>query len=262
MTNAAEVARRIVQDLKTGAPFNGYGTTPARSVAQAYEIQDIVTSGFLDAGDLGAVGGWKIAANSAALMERFKLDEPATGRVFSAQCHNDTASLRADDYIEFAFEPEIAALIKTTLDPADAPFSAEVVASAIDGFVAGIELLDMRKTDMPNTHIPDAIAQNISNVGAVCGTGGVAPDQLDAGTVHTVVTIDGDVRHDVTGGAPQDPLAAVTWIANHLAARGLTLAAGHVVLCGTHSPILFKQGAGEIVVEMSGLGKVTVNLTA
>jgi 2-keto-4-pentenoate hydratase len=262
MTDTTEIVKKIVQDVQTGAPFDGYGTIPPRTVAQAYAIQDMVTAAVIETRDLGPVGGWKIAANSAALMERFKLDEPATGRIFSTQCHSGTATLRADDYTEFAFEPEIAALIKTTLDPADAPFSPDIVASAIEHFVAGIELLDMRKTDMPNTHIPDAIAQNISNVGAVSGAAGVAPDKLDASTVHTVVTIDGEVRHDVTGGAPQDPLEAVTWIANHLAARGLTLAAGQVVLCGTHSPILFKEGVGEITVEMSGLGTVSVTLVS
>lgn len=260
MTDQKQIAEKILQDVLTGAPFDAYATTPLRSVTQAYKIQDELTSNLITSGGRGTVAGWKIAANSPQLMERFKLDEPATGRIFSSQRHDGKATLKVADYTEFAFEPEIAAIIKTTLDPAEAPFSSIDVSAAIDRFVPGIELLDMRKTDMPKTHIPDAIAQNISNVGAVLGGPGILPEALKADSVRTVLKIDGIVQHDVTGAAPQNPLDAVTWLANHLASRGLALEAGHVVMCGTHSPIWYHKGTGEIEVSMSDLGTVSVTL--
>ena len=114
----------------------------------------------------------------------------------------------------------------STLSPQDAPFDKEQVMRAIDRFVPALELLDMRNADMQSVHIADAIAQNISNVGAVRGGPGASPDQLDADAIHTVVSIDGKIVHDVTGAAPQQPVEAVLWLANHLAARGLTLEAG------------------------------------
>lgn len=260
MTDQAGTIQKIVKDVSTGAPFEAYATQPPRNVAQAYAIQDGVVAAMIGSGQRGAIAGWKIAANSPQLLERFKLDEPASGRVFADQRHDGPATLNAADYTEFAFEPEIAAIMKSTLGPTAAPFSPEDVMAAIDQFVPAMELLDMRRTDMLSTHIPDAIAQNISNVGAVLGGPGIAPEDLDTAQIRTTLTIDGQIKHDVTGVAPQSPLEAVAWLATHLAARGLTLEAGQIVLCGTHSPIWYHQGTGEIEVEMSGLGKVSVTL--
>ncbi|MDU9004518.1 2-keto-4-pentenoate hydratase [Sedimentitalea todarodis] len=260
MTDQSGTIEQIVQDVVTAAPFEAYATQPQRTVAQAYAIQDGVVAALIGSGQRGAIAGWKIAANSPQLLERFKLDEPASGRVFADQKHAGPATLNAADYSEFAFEPEIAAIMQSTLDPTDAPFRRGDVVAAIERFVPAMELLDMRRTDMPNTHIPDAIAQNISNVGAVIGGPGIAPEDLDTAQIRTTLTIDGQVEHDVTGAAPQSPLDAVAWLATHLAARGLTLQAGQIVLCGTHSPIWYHEGTGEIEVEMSGLGKAAVTL--
>nr|WP_325253648.1 fumarylacetoacetate hydrolase family protein [Amylibacter sp.] len=260
MNDQVDLTQQILQDVLAGAPFNAYGVTPLRSVAQAYALQDSLTAALVETDSHGPVAGWKIAANSVQLMERFKLTEPATGRVFSNQRHNSPATLKVGDYTEFAFEPEIVAVLKTTLPPENAPFSTEDVIAAIDRFAPGMELLDMRQTDMPNTHIPDAIAQNISNVGAVLGGPGIAPENLTPDSVRTVITIDGKAQHDATGAAPQNPIEAVTWLANHLASRGLMLEAGQIVMCGTHSPIWYHKGAGEIEVQMSGLGTVSVTM--
>ncbi|MFD1510183.1 2-keto-4-pentenoate hydratase [Lacimonas salitolerans] len=232
-----------------------------RTLDAAYALQDQVAGHLSQDAAFGAVAGWKIAANSKALLERFGIGEPASGRVFAALRRDSPAELRAADYRQFALEPEIAAVMKTTLPAQDAPFVAATVQGAIDRFVPAFELLDMRDCDMSQIHLPDIVAQNISNVGAVLGGPGIAPDQLDISKVRTTLTIDGEIRHDVTGAAPQNPLEAVTWLANHLAARGLTLEAGQIVLCGTHSPIWYHDGTGEIVMEMSGLGRAVLRLT-
>jgi len=260
MTDHTDISRKIVEDMNARAPFDGYTTVPSRTVVEAYAIQDAVTRTLLEDGHRSGLAGWKIAANSPMLMDKFKLTEPATGRVFEDQRHESPATLPAADFGQFAFEPEIAAIMSDTLDPADAPFDRQTVLAAIERFVPAMELLDMRNIDMPTAHIPDAIAQNISNAGVVLGGPGVPADTLDETTVRTVLTIDGSVDHDVTGAAPQSPVAAVTWIANHLAARGLSLEAGQIVLCGTHSPIWFHEGTGEIKVEMSALGDVSLTL--
>ncbi|WP_069300498.1 2-keto-4-pentenoate hydratase [Neptunicoccus sediminis] len=260
MTLNEKLAQNILRDVQSGVPFKPYSETPPRSVESAYEIQDLLTGHYENPEVFGPVAGWKIAANSQALMERFKLKEPATGRVFSKQRKDSGVALTAADYSQFAFEPEIVAVMKDTLAVDKAPFTSDQVAAAIARFVPGIELLDMRQTDMPNTHIPDAIAQNISNAGAVTGGPGVPPGALDTAAIRTVLRINGEVQHDVTGAAPQDPLSAVTWLANHLAARGYALEAGQIVMCGTHSPIWYHEGTGEIEVSMSGLGSVTLTL--
>lgn len=260
MTEGGEAVARIVQDIRSHAAFDPYSTSPPRDARTGYALQDRVAEALSNDDAFGPVAGWKIAANSPALLERFRLSEPASGRVFAAQRRDSPATLRAEDYRQFALEPEIAAIMGETLAPLEAPFDSARVLGAIDRFVPAMELLDMRDCDMPGMHLPDAIAQNISNVGMVLGGPGIAADRLDSDNVRTTLTIDGELRHDVTGAAPQHPLEAVTWLANHLAARGLTLAAGQVVLCGTHSPIWYHAGSGALVLEMSGLGTATLRL--
>ena len=260
MSAHKDITGQIMRDTLEGAPYQAYATNPPRGTADAYEIQDALAEALISSGNRAPVAGWKIAANSPALLARFKLEDPVSGRIFGDQNHDSPAALKVSDYTEFAFEPEIAAVMGSTLSPQDAPFDREQVMRAIDRFVPALELLDMRNADMQSVHIADAIAQNISNVGAVRGGPGASPDQLDADAIHTVVSIDGTVVHDVTGAAPQPPVEAVLWLANHLAARGLTLEAGQIVLCGTHSPIWYHKGPGEIRVEMSGLGTVIATL--
>lgn len=261
MTQDSSTAERIVSDIHGACTFDAHPMQTPRTQGAAYALQDQVAEILSQDSAFGPVAGWKIAANSKALLERFGIGEPASGRVFGALRRDSPAELRASNYRQFALEPEIAAVMKTTLPAQDAPFDATTVQGAIDRFVPAFELLDMRDCDMAQIHLPDIIAQNISNVGAVIGGPGLAPDRLDISTLRTTLTIDGEMRHDVTGAAPQDPLEAVTWLANHLAARGLTLEAGQIVLCGTHSPIWYHDGTGQIVLEMSGLGRAVLRIT-
>lgn len=244
----------ILDDIRSAAPFSAHATTPPRDLQGAYRVQDAVTACLTADPAFGSVAGWKIAANSAALMARFGVEEPVSGRIYSGQRHDSPAILKASAFRQFAVEPEIAAVMGMTLAPQDAPYDPETVKQAIDRFVPSMELLDMRDADMPGVHLPDAVAQNISNVGAVVGGPGVPPDQIDPAAIRMTLSLDGEIVHDVTGGAPQHPLAAVTWLANHLSARGLPLETGQIVLCGTHTPIWYHEGAGQIVVNMSGLG--------
>jgi 2-keto-4-pentenoate hydratase len=260
MSDSQPIAERITRDMLDGAPFEPYSSELPRSLEAAYLLQDEVAARLADSGARGPVAGWKMAANSQALLERFGLKEPVSGRIFADQIHEAMPVLKASDYSEFAFEPEIAAVMGRTLGPRDAPFTADQVADAIVRLIPAIELLDMRQTNMAAVHIPDAVAQNISNVGAVRGGPGVMPHELDLKSVRTVLRVNGEVVHDATGAAPQSPVEAVTWLANHLSARGLSLAAGQIVMCGTHSPIWYHKGSGEIRVEMSGLGSVALVL--
>ncbi len=260
MTAHTQIARKIMTDIVDGNAFNPYATDPRRTTAEAYHLQDILVDELIRSGKRDAVSGWKIAANAPALMERFKLKAPLSGRVFGNQRQETGAILPASAFTEFAFEPEIAAIMKSDLSPQDGPFDRSTVMAAIDRFVPAIELLDMRNTDMTCVHMPDAIAQNISNEGAVIGGPGILPNHLHVETIRTVVSIDGKVTVDVTGASPQLPLDTVAWLANHLSERGLLLRAGQIVLCGTHSPICYHKGKGSISVQMSGLGEVTMTL--
>ena len=256
-----EVVQAIAGDILSMAAYTPRPQEDGpRDLALAYATQDALVAHLLARKALGPVAGYKIAANAPALMKRFGVTEPASGRVFAKQRHASPAVLPASGFRQFAYEPEIAAVIGSDLPAREAPHSTERVVAAIARFVPALELLDLRGAEMEAIHLPDIVAQNITNAGAVIGGPGITPDQLNADAIRTTVEIDGVSELSVIGAAPQPPLEAVAWLANHLAARGLSLEAGQIVLCGTHAPIRYVRGPATITAEMQTLGSVTLRL--
>ncbi|NMG41606.1 hypothetical protein GRZ55_20395 [Chelativorans sp. ZYF759] len=253
-----QAVEAIVRDIVEAAEFEPH--SGAGNLAEAYAVQDKVAEKLVADGSRKAVAGYKLAANSKGAMQHFSLTEPASGPVFGDQVLASPGELQAGSFRQFAYEPEITAIMGADLPASGAPYSKEDVAAAIARFVPGFEILELRGAEMPKIGIIEAVAQNISNAGIVIGGPGIAPSELKPAEVRTVVTIDGQPELDVTGAAPQDPLEAVTWLANHLVSRGLSLEAGQCVLCGTHAPIRPVAGPARIEASMSGLGEVSLTL--
>lgn len=254
-TLAVEIGREIIRH----APFTSRADQ-VPDLATGYAVQDALVDHLIERGARGAVAGYKVAANSPALLALFALPEPVSARVFADQRHDSPARLRRADYDQFAFEPEIAAVMGADLPIGAAAHDRASVAGAIARFLPAFELLDLRHVDPPRAHMPDMVAANISNEGIVLGGPGVAPGALEPAAIRAEVLFDGKVVQDVTGAAPQHPLDVVAWLANHLGARGLMLTAGMVVLCGTHTPIQRPDGVSRIGLRMSGLGEVAADL--
>lgn len=261
MSEAPDIIARIAEDIQKGSAFDPHVSDPPRDMEQAYKDQDALHAYMIDKGYRSKLSGYKIAVNAKPQMMHFKVHEPASGRVYADQTSPTPARRRAADYDTFMFEPEIAAVMGSSLTTDGGPVSRDQTMAAIARFVPALELLDLRKVHLPNVHLPDVVAQNITNAGAVIGGPGVAPQDLEVDTIDTTVSVSDQPEVEVVGAAPQDPIEAVHWLANHLAKRGLALQEGQIVLCGTHIPMRRVEGPAEIVVTMSGLGRVELVLT-
>jgi 2-keto-4-pentenoate hydratase len=256
---AHSLADRITADLLAQAPHQPHGRELGSDLAAAYQVQDAVIARLLREGSRGAITGYKVAMNSAHLLARYGLSEPVSARIFSAHRHaGATIDLSLRRFRQFAFEPEIAAIIGRTIAPRVGGHDRASIAPMIDRLVPALELLDQRDIVMANATAPDAIAQNIGNAGIAIGGPGVAVAAYEALEITTQVLFDGQEVASVVRGMPQHPLDVVSWMANHLAARGLSIEAGMVILCGTHTPIQYPVGVNRIEVRMSGLGAVVV----
>lgn len=260
MTEATDTIAQMAREIVDGKPFTSHGTEPPRDMARAYADQDALHAHLLEKGPRTALAGYKIAVNAPAQMAHFGIEEPASARVYTDQTSQSPAQRLVSDYDTFFFEPEIAAILGAPIEAA-AGMTRQSVIAAIDRFVPALELLDLRQVNLPTVHLPDVVAQNITNAGAVIGGPGVAPSDLDPSAIATTVSVSGQPEVEVVGAAPQDPIEAVYWIARHLAARGISMHAGQFILCGTHIPMRRVEGGADIVVTMSGLGQVELSLT-
>lgn len=253
---ANDLIGEITKDIETHAAFRAFEGQIGDGFDEAYEIQDRVVEALIGDGTRGPVCGYKIALNAKPLMEMFGVSEPVSGQLFEDQKFGSPANLSASDYRSLLIEPEIAALMATDLPALAGGHDRESVLSAIEKFVPAFELVDMRDAHIPGLKLPSAIAQNMTNEGLVIGGPGLPPADLDVDALNVVVTYDDDVVAELNGAAPQHPLDAVAWLANHLAARGKNLKAGMIVLCGSHMPPKPVGSANRICAAMGVLGAV------
>lgn len=250
--NHADVVATVIL---MNRPFHEAGE--GFDLAQAFDVQDAV--GERLASPLGGLAGYKIAWNTAHLMEAQNMPHPGMGRVFKNQIRTDKAEVGISQFRGLCVEAEIAARLGQDLTPGP-HYDAQSVAGAIKGFSAAIEILD--KFSAPKTaKAPDILAHNVFNAGAVIASTMLPTADFEAGPLTTRVVDGQNVVAEGTGMAPQDPFEAVAFLANHFTGRGHTMRAGEVILCGSHIPLHPIDEATRFGVSMGSLGEVWLSVS-
>jgi len=100
------------------------------------------------------------------------------------------------------------------------------------------------------------IVGNVWNAGCVLAAPVADWRQLDLASVTYRLTINGkEIGTGEGSDVMGNPLNALTWLANKLAADGRPLKRGMVVMTGSTVPIQFPAPGDRAVVEVSGLGR-------
>jgi 2-keto-4-pentenoate hydratase len=126
------------------------------------------------------------------------------------------------------------------------------------GVIPSLEIIDSRIVDW-KIKLPDTVADNASSARIVLG-GTVTPlHSLDLRTVGMVLEKNGEVVATAAGAAVLGhPAQAVAWLANKLAAYGITLRKGEVVLSGSLTAAM-PIGAGDFIrADFGPLGDVKI----
>jgi 2-keto-4-pentenoate hydratase len=237
------------------AEGRAYDLPEVADLTEGYAIQDALAQ------RVGEAAGWKLAVNGKPQMQFFGVSEPVAARVFRAEVHASGAALRRGDFHALTVEPEILAVMGKDAGALDADATEAQVAEAIDRYLPAIELIDMRGLSLKDATLPQAVALNVFNAGAVTGGPGVISGALDWRTVQVTLEIDGKLEGRATGSAPQPPVEAVRWLAGHLVGQGMTLRPGDMVLCGTLLPMkVLPADARRVRVRMKWLGEVGFTL--
>ena len=233
-------------------------------LAEAYRLQAAVAS------DLGAIGGWKVAAVTPAQRQSLGVPVPIAGALLVPWMHDARAerpNLGAGRFIAPKLECEFAFELARDLPPRPThPYSREEVGAAIAALRIAVEIVDSR---LPRGLGALAELTDAFNNGAfVAGPAIVDWHALDLGRVEIVLTHShGGARDEVARGSGKaildgDPFGTVVMLANAPADAKRGLAAGAIVTTGscTGAPLL--PGPGDYRAEFATLGSVEFRVAA
>lgn len=247
---AAEQLRSVYE---SGSPIPPIRDSIA-SVDEAYAVQDINTSHWIDAGR--RLAGRKIGLTSHAVQRQLGVDQPDYGMLFADMAVDDGAAIAAGRLIQPKVEAEIAFVLGKDLPYPDTT-PAEVM-QAIDFAVAAIEIVDSRIAEWRISFF-DTVADNGSSGLYVLGSQPVGLADFDPVGCGMVIECRGDPVSVGAGSACLgSPVSAAAWLARTMAAAGRPLGAGDTVLSGALGPMVTAEPGDVFEARISGLGSVGV----
>ncbi len=227
-----------------------------RDDAEGYAVQGAVHQALVGRG-WGGLAGYKIGCTTPLMQERLGIDSPCGGGILEATVHHSGVALACADYVKVGVETEIAVAIGDDLAPADTPIDGAAMANAVAACMAAMEIVDNRYANFRECGPPTLIADDFFGAGCVLGPAVAGWRDLDLAAVAGRLVVNGDEIGQGHGAdALGHPLAALAWLANGLAARGVGLRRGQVVLTGSVVAPYNPQPGDDVMVAFDGLGKV------
>lgn len=231
-----------------------------KTKAEGYAVQKAVHA-ILAAGEHGAIAGYKVGATKPEMQTYLGVDSPIAGGMYAKGIHPSGIALSRADFVAPGVECEIALTLGADLPASGAPYTRRSVAGAVAACHAAIEVADNRYKDFRAFGTPSLVADDFFHGAFVYGRPVVPKLDLAAAKGH--MTINGK-RFGTGSGADLmgHPYAVLAWLANHLAETGQPLKAGHIITCGSVTPVgWFKdlpKGELRIAVAFAGLGEVQI----
>jgi len=168
MNKILAAAKTIASARRDRTPLQPLAAAVApQDEAGGYRIQDALHE--LLAADFGALVGYKIGCTSAVMQRYLGIPHPCGGGVFANGVHPSGVSLPARDFVRVGVECEIAVRLAHDLEPSQAPFTADVVAQAVEAYLPAIEIVDDRYADWQTIGAPTLVADDFFAAGCVLG---------------------------------------------------------------------------------------------
>jgi 2-keto-4-pentenoate hydratase len=223
----------------------------------AYAVQDALHRQ-LSAAGCGPLAGHKIGCTTVVMQRFLNIGNPCAGGVFGPTVQHQHGRFRHADFLHVGVECEIAVRLSHDLPAAGAPYDRTGVAGAIGACMAAIEVVDDRYEDYKALDTPTLIADDFFNAACLLGAPVENWRELDLTSLTGRMRINGrEVGTGRGGDILGHPLNALAWLANALAARGRTLAAGEFVLLGSVVETKWVDAGNLVEIEIGGLGRAS-----
>ncbi len=227
-------------------------------LAEAYWLQAAVI------GDLGEVGGWKVAAVTESQRQALGVDRPIAAALPKKWMHDArgaVTTLKLADFIAPRLECEFAFELAHDLPHRPGrPYLRAEVAAAVRAMRLGVEIVDWR---LPRgLGALSELADGFNNGAYISGLGIAAWADIDLAATTIVLTrehsgateqvADGSGRAILDG----DPFGTVVMLANAPPDEARGLLAGDIVTTGSCTGAPLVPGAGAYRAEFAKLGSV------
>lgn len=226
-------------------------------VEDAYEIQLLNIGRRQEGGD--RIVGHKVGLSAKAMQRMLGVDEPDYGHLMQDMVILENEVADSDRFLQPRAEIEVAFVLGTELrgpgvTVADAIRATEFVLPAI-------EIVDSRIADWKLT-LADTIADNASSGMFVLGGSPTELTDIDVRLIGATMRRNGELCETGASGAVLgNPATAVAWLANKVAAFGVSLEAGHIVLPGSCTRMIPVRPGDVVRADFDRLGHVTVSFS-
>jgi 2-keto-4-pentenoate hydratase len=256
INHAATALREARATRKPIAPVSA--TFGIRGLDAAYAVAEINTRARVDAGR--RVIGKKIGLTSRAVQKQLGVDQPDFGLLFDDMEMLSGAEVPMSRLMQPKVEAEVAFVVGRDLGHEPASWSEFL--RALEYALPAIEIVDSAIADW-KIQLEDTIADNASCGLYVLGDQPVSISAVSLADAGMQLARNGQVASTGSGAACLDhPLRAAYWLARTMAAKGLGLKAGEVILSGALGPMVAVTAGDVIAVNVGGLGQVACRLTA
>jgi 2-oxo-hept-3-ene-1,7-dioate hydratase len=218
---------------------------PAITIEDAYATQKAWIEIKVSEGRV--VKGHKIGLTSKAMQSALNIDEPDSGVLLDDMFFADGGLVPSDRFIATRVEAELAFVMSKRLAGPDCTMFD--VLNATDFVVPALEILDTRiervdRETKATRKIFDTIADNAANAGIVLGGRPLRPLDADLRWIGALCFRNGQLEETgLAAGVLNHPATSIAWLANKIAALGLALEPGQVVLAGSFiRPIETRKG--------------------
>lgn len=247
-----QTAERIVGIFRARQPID---ILPAELIPatldEAYQVREAYEA--IEAPRRGQLVGYKIGLTTPIMQQLCGVDEPCYGAMFQSEVRTSPAEVRVADYCRVGIETEVAMRLGADLPEGG---GRDRVEAAVESCMAAIEVLEDLRHDYKRLSARSMVAGNVWNAGCVLAAPVNDWRKRDLATVTYRLTINGKEIGAGTGADVMgNPLNALSWLADKLAADGRPLRRGMVVMTGSTVPIQFPQPGDRAVVEVTGLGR-------
>ena len=221
--DAEAFAKELETAWEGGRPIPPLSERGLKGIEAAYRVQRAWNALRLGKGD--RVVGRKIGLTSRAVQEQLGVDQPDFGQLWESRYLGQGSRV----------EGELAFLIGRRLEgPGVIP---QEVLAATEAVAFAVEIVDSRIQDW-RIRIEDTVADNASYGGFLLGPWRKDLLEEDLGALGMVLYKNGRLVAQGAGAACLGhPARAVAWLANALAAFGVALEPGDIVMSGAWAPV-------------------------